>query len=249
VAGTWKTKTGRFLEILNMRIRAVIFDVDGTLVDTVDMHAKAWQRAFAEFGKRLAFEDVRRQIGKGGDQLMPVFLDDEELDKFGEELEERRGGIYRSEQLPQARPFPQVRDLFERVRASGLLIALASSAPEDELEHYKELTGVANLIEGATSADDAEESKPEPDIFAAAVRRIGVAGDECMVVGDTPYDAIAAGKIAIPSIGFLCGGFPESDLREAGCLEIYRDPADLLEKYEQSLIGRFAEGKASRLGA
>ena len=225
-------------------VRAVIFDVDGTLVDTVDMHADAWQRALREFGKEVAFEDVRSQIGKGGDQLMPVFLSEAEVDEFGERLEKRRGEIFKSEHLPKARAFPKVRELVQRILDDGLQVGLASSAIEEELEHYKELAGVADLIDAATSKDDAEESKPEPDIFAAAVKSLnGPRVEECVVVGDTPYDAIAASKIGIRTIGVLAGGFPESSLREEGAVEIYRDPADLLANYEHSLIGRAADGR------
>ena len=227
-------------------VRAVIFDVDGTLVDTVDMHADAWRRALSDFGKEVPFEDVRAQIGKGTDQLMPVFLSEAEIRDIGEKVAGRRGEIFKNEHLPRAQAFPMVRELIERVLDDGMKVALASSAPEDELEHYKKLTGVAELIDAATSADDAEESKPEPDIFAAAVRRLkGVRAEDCVVVGDTPYDAIAAGKIGIPTIGVLSGGFPEKWLRDEGAVEIYKDPADLLANYERSLIGRGAVRKAS----
>ena len=225
-------------------VRAVIFDVDGTLVDTVDMHADAWQRALREFGKEVAFEDVRSQIGKGGDQLMPVFLSEAEVDEFGERLEKRRGEIFKSEHLPKARAFPKVRELVQRILDDGLQVGLASSAIEEELEHYKELAGVADLIDAATSKDDAEESKPEPDIFVAAVKSLdGPRAEECVVVGDTPYDAIAARKIGIRTIGVLAGGLPKGSLRDEGAVEIYRDPADLLANYERSLIGRAADGK------
>ena len=226
-------------------VKAVIFDVDGTLVDTVDMHADAWQRAMRDVGKEVRFEDVRAQIGKGSDKLMPVFFSEAELEEIGEQLEKRRGEIYKSEHLPRVEAFPKVRELFERILKDGLRIALASSAPEDELTHYKEVAGIGDLIDAATSADDAEESKPEPDIFDAAVKSLkGVRAEECVVVGDTPYDVIAARKIGIPTIGVLSGGFPESSLRDEGAVEIYKDPADLLENYERSLIGRGAAGKA-----
>jgi len=220
-------------------IRAVIFDIDGTLVDTVDMHAEAWQRAFREVGKELGFQAVRDQIGKGGDQLLPVFLSESEVDEFGEELTKRRGDLYQSEYMHKAKPFPMVRELFERIRADGKQIALASSAPEEELEFYKKLTNIADLLEDATSADDAEKSKPEPDIFEAAVSKLeGIEANDCIVIGDTPYDAIAAGRAGIKTIGVLCGGFPENSLAESGCIEIYQDPADLLARYEQSAIKR-----------
>ena len=213
-------------------IKAVIFDVDGTLVDSVDMHAEAWRRTLAEFGHEAPFQEVRSQIGKGGDQLMPVFISEEDLAARGEEIEQFRSDLYKREYLEKARAFPQVRELFQRLKADGMRIALASSAKGDELGHYKRAARIEDLVEIATTSDDAEKSKPEPDIFEAALDRLKpIAADEAIVVGDTPYDAIAAGKAGLKTIGLLCGGFPEDDLRRAGCMEIYRDPADLLERY------------------
>ena len=225
-------------------IKAVIFDIDGTLVDTVDMHAEAWRRAFGEFGKEIEFKAVRDQIGKGGDQFLPVFLSKDEIDKFGKDLEKRRGEIYKTAYMPRAKAFPKVRELFDRIREDGKNIALASSAPEDELEFYKKLTKIEDLIEEATSADDAEKSKPEPDIFVAALQGLsGVEAADCIAVGDTPYDAEAAAKAGIEAIGVLCGGFPEESLRGAGCVAIYKDPEDLLARYDETIIGRAETSK------
>jgi HAD superfamily hydrolase (TIGR01549 family) len=216
-------------------IKAVVFDVDGTLVDSVDLHARAWQEAFEHFGKKIPFEKVRYQIGKGGDQLMPVFFSKEELDEFGEEMEEYRGDLYKREYLPRVVAFPDVRELFERIRRAGQRIALASSAKEEELETYKKIARVEDLVEEQTSADDAEKSKPHPDIFEAALAQLGdLSPGEVIVVGDTPYDAEAAGKAGLATVGFLCGGFPEEDLRAAGCVRIYRDASGLLAHYDDS---------------
>ncbi len=222
-------------------IEAVIFDVDGTLVDTVDMHAEAWQRAFKEFGKDLEFQAVREQIGKGGDQLMPEFLSEKELKDFGEKLEKRRTEIFDNEYLPETKPFPKVRELVERIKKDGKKVVLASSATGKEVEFFKKLMNIADLLEAETTSDDAESSKPEPDIFEAALKKIGNPdADKCVVVGDTPYDAIAAAKIDLRTIGVLSGGFPERVLRDAGCIEIYRDPANLLLRYEESAISEGA---------
>jgi len=227
-------------------IEAVIFDVDGTLVDTVDMHAEAWQRAFKEFDKELGFQMVREQIGKGGDQLMPEFLSEKELEEFGEKLEKRRTEIFDNEYLPKSEAFPKVRELIERIKKDGKKVVLASSATEMELEFFKKIMNIADLLEAATSADDAEASKPEPDIFKAALKKIGSPdASKCIVVGDTPYDAIAAGKINLRTIGVLSGGFPKRSLTDAGCVEIYRDPADLLAHYEESAIVRSASKAAN----
>jgi HAD superfamily hydrolase (TIGR01509 family) len=217
-------------------IRAAIFDIDGTLVDSVDLHTRAWQEALAHFGHTVEFAAVRAQIGKGGDQLLPVFLSREEIERRGKEIEAYRGAPFKEKYLRQVRAFPAVRQLFERIRANGQRITLASSAKADELTAYKKIAGIADLVDEETSADDADKSKPHPDIFEAALSRLGVDATQAMVVGDSPYDAEAAGKINLRTIGVLCGGFPEQDLRAAGCVAIYRDPADLLMRFSESAV-------------
>jgi HAD superfamily hydrolase (TIGR01549 family) len=220
-------------------IKAVIFDIDGTLVDSVDLHAQAWKETFKQYGKDIPYQQVRHQIGKGGDQLMPVFFSHEELDEFGEEMEEYRSKIFKRDYLPRVRAFPDVRELFLKIQADGKRIVLASSAKEDELKTYKKIANIEDLLEGETSADDAEKSKPHPDIFAAALKQLdGVSNSEAVVVGDTPYDAEAAGKLRLRTIGVLCGGFPEAELDAAGCMAIYNDPADLLARYDESIIAQ-----------
>jgi HAD superfamily hydrolase (TIGR01509 family) len=216
-------------------LKAVIFDVDGTLVDSVDIHAQAWVDAFKEFGHEIEFDAVRGQIGKGGDQLMPVFLSKEELEDRGEELNERRGEILKERYLSKIKPFADVRALFERIKADGTRIVLASSAKADELKTYKKIANIEGLTDAETSSDDAEESKPEPDIFEAAMSKLGdVEPDEVIVIGDTPYDAEAAAKAGLRTIGVLCGGFSEDSLREARCIAIYEGPTDLLAQYDRS---------------
>jgi HAD superfamily hydrolase (TIGR01549 family) len=220
-------------------IKAVIFDVDGTIVDSVDLHAEAWQEAFKKFGKEVDLQAVRRQIGKGADQLLPVFFSPVELAQFGKELEEYRSTLYKKEYLLHVKAFPKVRELFERIRQDGKRIVLASSAKGDELNTYKKIARIEDLTEAETSSDDAEKSKPHPDIFEAALGELGdVARNRVVVVGDTPYDAQAAAKADLHTIGLLCGGWNENDLRGAGCIAIYRDPAELLARYGESPIDR-----------
>jgi len=218
-------------------IKAVIFDIDGTLVDSVDLHAQAWKEAFKQFGKDVPYQQVRHQIGKGGDQLMPVFFSREELEEFGEEMEEYRSKIYKRDYLPRVRAFPGVRELFMKIKEEGKRIALASSAKEDELKVYKKIAQIEDLVEEETSADDADRSKPHPDIFKAALEQLkDVSVEEAVVVGDTPYDAEAAGKLRLRTIGLRCGGFPEEELRATGAISIYDDPADLLARYDETII-------------
>jgi HAD superfamily hydrolase (TIGR01509 family) len=216
-------------------IKTVIFDVDGTLVDTVDLHARAWQEAFRHFGHDIGFEKIRSQIGKGGDQLMPVFLSRAEVDRRGKEIEKFRNDLFKRKYFSQARAFPRVRELFQHIRERGQTIALASSCKGDELEDYKKLAHVEDLVDAATTSDDADKSKPHPDIFQAVMKRLpGISPSEALAVGDTPYDAEAAGKTGLGTIGVLGGGFSRGELLAAGCIAIYRDPADLLENYDRS---------------
>jgi HAD superfamily hydrolase (TIGR01509 family) len=209
-------------------LRAAVFDVDGTLVDTVDLHARAWQDAFRKWGKDVEFIEVRSQIGKGGDQILPMFFAPDEVKRFGEEMSEWRGEHFKSVYLPQAKPFPKTRELFSVLRDRGVKLALASSAKEDELESYKKLANIADLIDAETNADEVERTKPHPDIFAMAMEKLGVQPKHAIAVGDSPFDAQSAGKIGLLTVGMLCGGFPEELLRAAGAVEIYRDPEDLL---------------------
>jgi len=219
--------------------KAVIFDVDGTLVDSVDQHAQAWQDAFRDFGHDVGFLAIRGQIGKGGDQLMPVFLGPKELEAKGEKLDEHRSQLFKKNYLGLVTAFPGVRELFERLLADGWQVALASSAKQDELDTYKRIAHIEDLVQTATTSDDADKSKPHPDIFQAALRRLsGCQTSDVIVVGDAPYDAQAAGKAGLKTIGLLCGGFSQEDLEAAGCIAIYQDPANLLASYDSSPLAR-----------
>ena len=216
-------------------MRAVIFDIDGTLLDSVDLHARAWVEAFAHFGVETDQARVRSQIGKGGDELMPVFLSRDRIEREGEAIEAYRSDLFKRSYLPEVRPFPGIRPLFERIRSEGLTIALASSGKRPEVERYTDILKIGDLVDLSTSSDDAERSKPHPDIFQAALKKLGAtSSDTIHVVGDTPYDAEAAAKAGLRSIGLLCGGFPEADLSAAGCVEIFRDPRDLLDGFARS---------------
>lgn len=215
-------------------IEVFIFDVDGTLIDSNDFHARAWAKAFAKYGKDISFEKIRPQIGKGADTLLPVFLSEREIEEFGDKLADLRGAIFKAEYMKRVKPFPMVRELFQKIKNDGKRIALASSANKDEVEEYKKIAKVEDLVEKSTSSDDAERSKPEPDIFQAALKLLNnPAPETLLVIGDTPYDAEAAAKAKLKIVGVLCGGFAERDLREKGCAAIYQDAADLLENYQK----------------
>jgi phosphoglycolate phosphatase-like HAD superfamily hydrolase len=218
--------------------RAVLFDVDGTLVDTNDLHAAAWREAFLHFGLDRPVEEIRWQIGKGGDNLIPsLFPDLEEARR--EEIGDFRGDLFKRDYLPRATPFPGVRALFERLVGDGVKIVLASSSHAEEVDYHLSLIACADLVSATTSKDDVEKSKPCPDIFAAALAKVAPLGTgEVAVVGDTPWDAKAAGKIGLRTVGFRSGGFPDEALAEAGACELYDGPSDLLDRFDGSVFAR-----------
>ena len=217
-------------------LETVIFDVDGTLVDTVDLHAASWAQTFRQFGHPMRVEAVRAQIGKGGDQLMPALLPAEVVRREGEAMETYRRELFQRDMLPRARAFPKVPELFGRIREDGRRIVLASSGNPEEIAYFRRLAGIDGLVDATVTAADAERSKPCPDIFVAALG--GTDAAAALVVGDTPYDAEAAARAGIPAIGLLSGGFAPVALHAAGCIALYKDPAELLARYESSPLAR-----------
>jgi HAD superfamily hydrolase (TIGR01549 family) len=210
----------------------VIFDVDGTLVDSNDAHARAWLHAFAEHGITVTYEPVRRAIGMGADKLMPLVAGIEEDSAQGKKISEQRKKIFKELWLPRLQPFAGARELVERLSRDEFVLAIASSASEEELHPLLEAARVADLIPTRTSSDDADRSKPDPDIVTAAINRAGCAKEATVMIGDTPYDVEAAGRAGVATIALRCGGW--SDQHLAGAIAIYDDPEDLRVNYEQS---------------
>lgn len=215
--------------------RGILLDLDGTLVDSNDAHARAWHRAFTENGQDISYAEIRERIGMGGDNLIPSLLGIEKESALGTRISERRGEIFRSELLPRLRAFPGVRPLLERMREAGLRLVVATSAPEEEMKPLIEIAGIRDLLEEKTSADDADSSKPDPDIIHAALDRLSLPAEAAVMLGDTPYDIAAAGEAGVGVIAFRCGGFPDEEL--TGALALYDGPADLLERWEESPLG------------
>ena len=225
---------------------AVILDVDGTLVDSNDAHARAWVEAFADYGITVAFDHVRRSIGMGGDKLMPQVSGIEESSELGERISARRAQLFKERHLPEIQPFPRTRELLERLAGDGFVLAGASSAKEDELGPLLERAGVSDLLSRRTSSDDAERSKPEPDIVVAALKQTGCASDRSVMIGDTAYDVTAARHAGIEIVGLECGGWTRESL--AGAIAVYRDPADLLTSYRDSVFPSLAHGNSTTDG-
>ena len=217
-------------------IKAIIFDLDGTLIDSVDLHAQAWVQAFQNYGYDFSFDKLRLQIGKGGSYIISDLLSPSEAKKLESDIIKYRKQYYQNNLLEKVKPFPKVKELFEIIKADAIKIALASAARTETITYYKKLIGIQDLIDAETSTDDVENSKPEPDIFASALEKLNdISVEEVIVVGDSPYDAIAAKKASLNAIGVLCGGFSRETLTESGCISIYKDPADLLNNYPQFL--------------
>ena len=145
---------------------------------------------------------------------------------------------FKTAYLPLVRPFSAVPDLLRCVRDAGVRVAIASSAKKDELDKYLDIARIADLVDVKTSSDDVEESKPAPDIFEVVLKKLKIEGSDAVAIGDTPYDALAAGKAGIATIGVLCGGFTEASLREAGCADVYPGPAALFARFGQSLLAK-----------
>jgi len=219
-------------------IEAVLCDIDGTLVQSNWLHASAWKDAFAQIGIDVPLEDVRRQIGKGGDELIPVFVPWWKREAVEQPLKRYREFIFREQYLSQVKPFPKVRELLQHMKQAGIKVSLASSAHQKDLEDYKRIANIEDLVEKSSSSDDASRSKPHPDIFEATLKKLGVQSKNALALGDTPYDAEAAGKANVWTVGVTTGGWTESELMAAGCIEVYKDVAELLENFERSAFTR-----------
>ena len=216
--------TGRML-------RGILLDIDGTLVLSNDAHARSWCDAFAEAGYDVACKDVRRLIGMGADKLIPALfpqLNDQDGD--GARIKRRRSEIFAERYASGLRPAPGARQLVAGLQAQGLVTVVASSAKRQELQMLLEAAGVADLLgdteQSATTSDDADTSKPDPDIIEAALAKAGLPASGVLMIGDTPYDIEAAGRAGVQCVAVRCGGWDDAGLR--GAIAIYDDPAAVL---------------------
>jgi phosphoglycolate phosphatase-like HAD superfamily hydrolase len=218
-------------------LRTILLDIDGTLIDSNDAHARAWVDSFAAHGYVVPFEQIRPLIGKGGDKILPELIGLDPESGEAKRMGETRSAIFLERELPTLRPTPGARALLERLKAEGLELVVATSAKADEVRALLEQTGVSDLIQLASSSDDAERSKPDPDIVQAALRLSGSQAAHSAMLGDTPYDLEAAARARVPAIALRCGGWWDDDAL-SGAVAIYDDPGDLLARYEESVLAR-----------
>jgi HAD superfamily hydrolase (TIGR01509 family) len=216
-----------------MRVQGVMLDVDGTLVLSNDAHARAWVEAYQAFGYQVAFAEVRRLIGMGGDKLMPALTPELNAEEGeGKRISERRKELFLRQFAPGLRPAPGARALVEEMRRRGLRLIIVSSAQRDELESLLRAAQVDDLVTEATTKTDVAESKPAPEPAQVGLERLGLAPEVCVMLGDTPYDVESAGKAGVSTIAVRCGGWDDAGLR--GAAAVYDDPADVLAHYDAS---------------
>ena len=211
-----------------LETEAVILDIDGTLVDSNYQHAIAWQRAFHECGHDVAAWRIHRCVGMGGDQIVKTLLGDDVEEREGDAIRDAESDAY-AELMPEVQPFEGAHDLIGKLKDEGFRVVLASSAKDDEVDHYVELLEAEDLYDGRTSAGDVEATKPEPELIEVAIDKAGT-GDAVMV-GDSVWDIEAANRAGLRTIGVLCGGFGEAELTGAGAelvVETIGDVADQL---------------------
>ena len=214
-------------------LRTVLLDVDGTLIDSNDAHARAWVDSLRAHGYVVPFEQVRPLIGKGGDKLLPELTGLDPESGEAERIGATRSELFLGRELPSLRPTRGARSLLEHLLDVGFELVVATSAKDDEVRALLEQAGVSDLIQLASSADDAERSKPDPDIVQAALRLSGSQAAHSAMLGDTPYDVEAAARARVPAIALRCGGWWD-DAAFARATALYDDPADLLAHFDDS---------------
>ncbi|MEQ4564628.1 HAD family hydrolase [Paenarthrobacter sp. CAP02] len=229
-------------KVKSQKKRAVLFDVDGTLIDSSYFHAMAWWQAFRREGLDIEVSAIHRRVGMGGDKLIQSLVPDC-TDEMQEDLKSAHGAVF-STFWPTLRPFDSARDLLAACSDAGLAVGLASSAQQRDLDVSRHLLDAGSSIDAWTSSNDAEESKPAPDILVACLEKLGVDPEDAVFVGDAVWDVKAGAAIGVPVVALTCGGISEAELRDAGAAEVYDNPQHLLEHLETSLIGKLS-GRAS----
>lgn len=214
--------------------KGVILDIDGTLVDSNDAHARAWVAAFADEDMTVTFEQVRPLIGMGSDQMIPRLTEIKTDSPVFKRLSSSWKQHFQEEELPYLKAQPGVRALIERLQARGLRLIVGTSADEALVADLLRVAGVDDLLTEYTTASDVESSKPEPDIVQAAVTKLGLAPAEVLMVGDTPFDIESAWKAGVATVALRCGG----DTQFGGAAAVYADPQEWSEQLDKSPLGK-----------
>ena len=210
-----------------------VLDIDGTLVDTNYHHALAWYRAFRQHEIVLPIWRIHRHIGMGGDQLVAALTDERTEDEQGDDIRAAEKTLY-FQLIEEVEPMDGARELIERLGQRGHKVVLASSAKEDEVEHYLDLLDARELADAWTTSADVESTKPAPDLVSSALERVDGSADDAVMVGDTPWDVKAAAKLGVPTLAVRTGGFGVDELREAGAAGVFESVIELCQKLDQT---------------
>jgi HAD superfamily hydrolase (TIGR01509 family) len=213
-----------------------VLDIDGTLVDTNYQHALAWYRAFRRHQIVLPVWRIHRHIGMGGDQVVEALTDERTERELGDQIRGAEKELY-SELIEEVEPMGGARELISDVGRRGHLVVLASSAKEDEVEHYLEVLDARELADAWTTSADVAATKPAPDLIKAALERVGGSPEDAVMVGDTPWDVHAARAAGVPTIAVLTGGFAIEELRESGAAEVFESVAELRAELDRTPLG------------
>lgn len=217
-----------------MAVEAVLLDVDGTLIDSNYLHTIAWYRAFRQHGIVLPIWRIHRAIGMGGDQLVPALVGEQVDKEKGDEIRETRDPLFK-ELIGEVEPLAGAHELMEDLKERGLRVVMASSAPEDELEHYLELLDGRDLADAWTTKDDVDATKPAPDLVQAALEKAGT--ESAVMIGDTRWDVEAAAKVGIQTICLMTGGWSKQELREAGAIATFESASELRKRLDETPLG------------
>jgi len=210
-----------------------VLDIDGTLVDTNYQHAIAWYRAFRQHGIVLPIWRIHRHIGMGGDQVVGALTDERTEREKGDDIRASEKTLY-FQLIDEVQPMAGSRELIEQLKARGHTVVLASSAKEDEVDHYLDLLDARDLADAWTTSADVESTKPAPDLVSSALERAGGSPDDAVMVGDTPWDVEAAAKAGVPTVAVLTGGFAVSELEEAGAKAVFESVDELRRQLDQT---------------
>jgi HAD superfamily hydrolase (TIGR01549 family) len=213
----------------------ILLDVDGTLVDSNYQHALAWHRAFRAHGYRAAIWELHRHVGMGGDQFVAALLGDEAEKADGDALRDGHSDAY-EELIDEVEAIEGASELIAELDDAGATVIISSSGAEDEIDRYLELLDAKGRVAGATTAADAERSKPDPELVRVALERYG-SGGPVLMIGDSTWDVKAAAAAEVPTLAILTGGFSEAELREAGAVEVERSLATIRERGVEWVLG------------
>jgi HAD superfamily hydrolase (TIGR01509 family) len=213
--------------------RTAILDIDGTLVDTNYQHAVAWYRAFRQNDIVLPVWRIHRHIGMGGDQVIAALTDEKTEEEKGDEIRSAEKALYMA-MIEEVEPLEGARDLIKRLNEAGKTVVMASSAKEDEVEHYLDLLDARDLADDWTTSADVEQTKPEPDLVKAALEKAGTKPDDAVMLGDTPWDCEAARRAGVETVALMTGGFSEQELTDAGAAAVFESLPDLLERIDET---------------